>query len=231
MPNEALGTDYRPLVAQFSSSGSGETLRLESLDPCAPTLGASAIAQVRDQFQADLVGRSRMLVSFVGNPDLERALMPVPVAVLLPERSFNPFEEAPPWWPTELLRDARRLRSALEGESVEDGMSHPAEFVLEELLQRYGADALVNLILGTARPAMAAEMIRLLARTEPPQSATIRRLVEEGLRRESVELRDAVAQAVELWEDTEAAAVLSKHQEPIAWLADYMDRVVKDLRG
>ena len=56
-------------------------------------------------------------------------------------------------------------------------------------------------------------------------------LVRAALGADDVEVRDAAAQAAESWGDFGMIAVLEAHAELLAWLKDYIDAVVDDMRA
>jgi hypothetical protein len=124
-----------------------------------------------------------------------------------------------------------RLRTAIEAEPMEDGITHPGEDIVAEIVATYGADALTDFILETEPPALAAVLLRLFGRFSRPAEPVRRRLANYALQSESVELRDALVQAVELWEDKEMIGLIAAQAEPVPWLADYIRRVAEELRG
>lgn len=131
---------------------------------------------------------------------------------------------------TGIRAEVDRLKFAIEAEPVEDGISHPGEDIIAEIAATYGDDALVDLILETEPPVLAANLLRLHGRTAKPVAPLRRRLVEQAMQSDSVEVRDAMVQAVELWEDKESINLIANREEPVSWLADYIRRVAEELR-
>ena len=117
-------------------------------------------------------------------------------------------------------------------EPVFDGINHVGEQAMLDIVSKYGAEAFVDALYGTSlTPSTRATLIRLFARVEPPPSKEVRlKLVEQSISSTSVEVRDAIVQAVELWEDPDAASILGEHQEVVPWLAEYINAVVCELQ-
>lgn len=126
----------------------------------------------------------------------------------------------------------RQMLLVLTQEPVEDGVNHPAQ----PLLQAYFAETPRYLPWAEAlrgaqpRPSLFADFLRIAGRVEPPDALLRDRLLEEGLASESVDVRDAATQAAELWATASAAEILRRHQEKVPWLADYIERVISDIR-
>lgn len=127
---------------------------------------------------------------------------------------------------------ANRLKAALIAEPLEDSVSHPCEAVIAEALADSAAaasDWLSELILGDAEPALAADALLCAARLPDLGGENWRAsLVSGGLASDSVEVRDAAAQAAELWGEPRMLAALTAHEEPIAWISAYIQSVVKE---
>lgn len=124
----------------------------------------------------------------------------------------------------------RNLLRTLALEPVEDGVNHPAEALLEAYWEEHPdhlpwSEALEE----AARPSLFADFLRLAGRVRPSERKLRDRLLEEGLASVSVEVRDAAAQAAELWADSSAAAALARHREDVPWLADYIERVKREI--
>lgn len=133
----------------------------------------------------------------------------------------------------EPLRLANELHAAFEAEPLEDGMSHPAELVIEKALQSMeGApvlDWLKSLCLDVKHPAFSASVLRCLGRqTDPGDSEWRYELVREALSLDNVEIRDAAVQSAELWDDKNLADVLESHNENEPWLCEYIEEILKN---
>ena len=233
MPSEALhpladqGGELNTLHLEFRGfRGSGDEgdIRLEALARDTPTLGTSRLAQTPSLGLADLLqdfSVSRNFLFCSNSTALGTALFDDQ-----PQRdSFERRQETVP----ELLPEIQWLTSTIETEPVEDGVSHPGESVIAEIVDVRGADALADMILQIGAPSLAAAALRLFGRVASPSAGARQRLIEHGLHSESVEIRDAVVQSVELWKDQDAVHMLEKHQEPVPWLAEYIRSVVEEL--
>ena len=131
-------------------------------------------------------------------------------------------------------RLASKLWAAFEADPLEDGMDHPAEKIIEKVLQSEGEgilDCLKRLCLNISEPSFAASVMRCLGRQNLPGTNSWRtELVRDGLATKDVEIRDAAVQAAESWGGREILDVLESHQEPEQWIRDYIRDVVEDLR-
>lgn len=126
------------------------------------------------------------------------------------------------------------LLAASREEPLEDGMAHPVEAILDDVLRlapECGMPAkLHQLATSDADPTVASAVLSCLARRDRPGATAWRvRMVRDALRCESVAIRDAAVQACEMWADRELIAVLTAHQEAAAWLQDYIRSVVEGL--
>ena len=121
----------------------------------------------------------------------------------------------------------------LEAEPVEDGYTHPPEVALAEMIRNWGQvarDWLSGAITDGGWPhSLAAGLLRLLGRHRIFTGAWRLRVIQLVLSSPDIELRDAGVQAAESWGDPAAVGVLRAHAEPCGWLADYIERVIKDL--
>lgn len=134
-------------------------------------------------------------------------------------------------WPTVELEHLRQL---IVDEPVEDGIAHPGERELTHLLEKYGetAGSWVRVLVFEGPAARGADIVRLLARLHDPISSFWRtRVVSDALASPTPCLRDAALQAAEVWRDPEIDLVLQQHKEPVAWLRDYAQRVMRDRQG
>ncbi len=126
------------------------------------------------------------------------------------------------------------LRSAFETDALENGVDHPAESVLTDALSTPTAgvlDSIRQYTLDATDPAFAASTLRCLGRLTSPGTHTWRtRLIQDALRLDVVEIRDAAAQAVDSWADRSLAPMLAAHREPTQWLRNYIQDVIDDLR-
>ena len=125
-----------------------------------------------------------------------------------------------------VLQRIATLRAAIEAEPVEDGTSHPGERIIAETVAANEAEGFVSALLEVAPNSLQASMLRLLGRGPVQDASLRRRVIEAGLSSEDVQIRDAAVQAVESWEDADCIELLRQHEEPVKWLADYMQDVI-----
>ncbi len=127
-----------------------------------------------------------------------------------------------------------RLQATFEAEQLEDGMDHPAERIIGEVLEstedQYIFDLFSAFSLDEAHPSFAASVLRCLGRQVHPRTVVWRTdLVRNALRMNNIEIRDAAVQAAELWGDDEMRNILEQHFEPELWLRDYISDVLAEL--
>ncbi len=121
------------------------------------------------------------------------------------------------------------IHRAIERQPVEDGDSHPAEELVADHIERFDGGGLVEHALSGDGSTHAPELIRLMGRT-PEIAPDLRRLiVGRGLASGDLAVRDASIQAVETWEDPSLIALIRAHRDPVGWLAEYAEMVVRDL--
>ena len=130
---------------------------------------------------------------------------------------------------------AAKLKSAFEAEPLEDGMAHPAEKIIETMLQSIEDirvfDGLIEFSLDAAHPNFAASILRCLGRQVCPGTESWRtNLVSSALEMDDAEIRDAAIQAAEFWGGKDIRNALEAHKEPLPWLRDYVSDVVEDLK-
>lgn len=125
------------------------------------------------------------------------------------------------------------ILSVIDREPVEDGVAHSAE---RRVAEAYAADpdgfaAAVQEHFGKPHSRADADFLRLLGRAELGTAAWRAEIIQTCLGSGSVELRDAAAQAAELWDDAAVVEALKAHREPIGWLADYIETIVTEHRN
>jgi hypothetical protein len=146
-------------------------------------------------------------------------------AAKLSEGSLSPVRESATRW--------QKIVATLEDEGVEDGVTHPAEALVEGWLA--GTDdergAFLLHLRAERRSELRASIVKLAGRVGGETHLAWRKaLVETHLRSSSVDERDAAVQAVEQWEDPALVALLQDHSEEVPWLQSYIDRVIDDIR-
>ena len=224
---------YVPVVHSFSPSGLGGESKIEVSTHPAQTLGASKLALASGREVMEFFRDLSSAASFQRDPSMARGLFERQLPVLVAEEPST-HEQASYEDADNIFHQVEdRIRAALEAEPVEDGYIHPAEVFLEEVVQDRGqaaGDWLIDVISSRRwnRP-LAAGLLRLLSRQKPLTEAWRRHVIQAALSSSDVELRDAGVQAAESWEDPGAVEILQKHREPCTWLADYIERVIRDL--
>ena len=127
------------------------------------------------------------------------------------------------------------LGNAFESDPIEDGITHPAERIIDDALFSTGEQEtcawLGRMSVSIERPGFAASVLRCLARRRPGTSKWRAGVVRESLSSNDVEMRDAAVQAAEAWGGTEVQAVLRGQSEEVPWLRKYIDDVLEDLGG
>jgi hypothetical protein len=127
----------------------------------------------------------------------------------------------------------RAIISVVDSEPVEDGIVHPAEQGIAELVRHDHGHAIFDAMFGPMplSPARIASLLRLLGRAGGMGAELRMRALKAGLASNSIEVRDAAVQAAELWGDPALAEGLRGHEEASPWLAQYTARVARDLAG
>ncbi len=131
---------------------------------------------------------------------------------------------------------ASRLRASFEIDSVEDGIEHLAEGIIDESLRSANGEQVLEWLgafcVDTSRPSFAASVLRCLGRNEYAGTfAWSVGIVRDGLATDIVEIRDAAVQAAESWADSDLIDVLRSHSDSEPWLRQYILDVIDDLGG
>lgn len=134
----------------------------------------------------------------------------------------------------EWTRITANLRAVFEADVLEDGIDHPAEQIIGEVLRSDDDQRVLEwlrvLSSDAENPSFAASVLRCLGRQASPGTASWRAgLVQTGLSMENVEMRDATVQAIESWGERDLVDVLRIHHEPEPWLRKYIQDVIDDL--
>ena len=158
---------------------------------------------------------------FYSNPPIEEELC---------EFRFKPDQDEE----RKQARLVNKLHAAFEADPLEDGMHHKAEDIIGQVLQAGENQRILDWLrafsLDDTQPSFAASVLRCLGRQEHLGTSSWRsKLVRDGLALDDVEIRDAVVQAAELWDDREILPVLKSHSEPEFWLRDYICDVINAL--
>ncbi len=135
------------------------------------------------------------------------------------------------------IRFQSKLIAALLDEPVEDGVTHPAEHVIDEALRTNSSEcrdwlsrALVEHY--QTRPSIGASIVRCIGRLEFDRVGNWgMRVADDALRHKDVEVREAAVRALEAWGGCDALSMLRSHRDSVAWLKEYVSQVIVDLSG
>ena len=146
-----------------------------------------------------------------------------------------------------------RLSSEFEAQPIEDGLSHPADSIVEHHLDLLVETTPTDLLVALAKcePLLPSSVVKSLGRCAYPwkcrsgsfpdsvnedgrsvagtASSWRHELIDISLRTGNILLRDAAVQAVEDWEDASLLPLLQVHQESEPWLRGYISDVISDL--
>lgn len=129
-----------------------------------------------------------------------------------------------------------QLSYELELEPVEDGISHPVERVMQELLtnsSRIGSDWIktsFQRLVEEKKEVAAAGLLQCIGRIKSEAlNDIVGGLVSQGLAHGSAQVREAAISIVEQIADTDLTSLLSRHSDSVPWLNLYAERVLKDL--
>lgn len=135
------------------------------------------------------------------------------------------------------VRFRDKLIATLFDEPIEDGVTHPAEGLIDEALRADSSDcqnrlSQVLVELYPTRPALCASIIRCIGRLD---YVRVRgwgmRVVDDALQNRDTEVREAAIRALEAWGGPEALDMLRRHKDTEAWLDEYVQQVIVDLSG
>ena len=126
------------------------------------------------------------------------------------------------------------LRNDYTNQPQESGFDHRSEDTLRQALTPYNQaevlDWLSQICNNRHKPTLAASVMRTLSNLEQPGNPRWRlRLVKRSLKSSSTDVRDAAIQAVEQWQEHRLVALLQQHEDPIDWLHQYAQGVIRDL--
>ena len=130
-----------------------------------------------------------------------------------------------------------KLIATLLDESIEDGVTHPAEGLIDEALRADSSDCQNRLSQVLVeyypnRPALCASIIRCIRRLD---YVRVRgwglRVVDDAMQNRDTEVREAAIRALEAWGGPEALDMLRRHKDAEAWLDEYVQQVIVDLSG
>lgn len=132
-------------------------------------------------------------------------------------------------------RFRNELIATLRDEPIEDGVAHPAELVIAEVLCKNPSACKNWLSRALAEhqvthASLAASIVRCIGRLEYDQvGAWGMGVAGDALRHGSVEVREAAVRALEAWGGRKALEKLRNHHDKRPWLDDYVQDVIADL--
>lgn len=135
------------------------------------------------------------------------------------------------------IRFRSKLVAALLDEPIEDGVTHPAEDVIDENLRinSYECRDWLSRAIAEhyqARPSISASIVRCVGRLEYDRVGHWgMQVADDALRHRDVEVREAAVRALEAWGGCEAVGMLRAHRDSVAWLNEYVSQVIVDLSG
>ena len=135
------------------------------------------------------------------------------------------------------IRFRSKLIATLLDEPIEDGVTHPAEALIDEALRTNSSkcrDWLAQVLVEhyQTRPSISASIVRCIGRLEYDRVGNWgMHVADDALRHKDVEVREAAVRALEAWGGSEALGMLRSHRDPVAWLNEYISQVIVDLSG
>lgn len=129
---------------------------------------------------------------------------------------------------------ASHLSRTLEEAPVESGFTHAGESLLAEAFEANAPEARAGLAAWYQglEDLEQAQALLLLARVNHPAAiAMVRELSREGLTSSDLEVREAAIHALEAVAGPESVELLRGHRDSDPVLAEYVQRVLKDLAG
>ncbi len=130
-----------------------------------------------------------------------------------------------------------KLIATLLDEAIEDGVTHPAESLIDEAFRADSSDCqnwLSQVLVEhyPTRPSLCASIVRCIGRLDYDRvRGWGMRVVDDALQNRDIEVREAAIRALEAWGRPAALDVLRRHKDAVAWLNEYVRQVVVDLSG
>lgn len=128
-----------------------------------------------------------------------------------------------------------QVRCAIAEVPVEAGYCHPAEAIREKAVTKQPLKVIQwfrELLTEDKNHSLVGDILTCFAHAvakKPP--AWAHQIAENALRHPSVAVRDAAAQALELWGTSVALRILRKHDEEVRWLRKYIEEVIELLES
>lgn len=190
-----------------------------------PSIGASPLSQLSSFKMVAIAAGLTTSVAFTTDTALAQSFprerLAIPVTA--PVHEAGGARRSPP----------AALLAAIKSEAVEDGRQHPAESALAAFVRQHGGDIFLEEMFDRppADSALTVTLLRLFGRMQLSDTGFRQRLLKSGLASGDIQVRDAAVTAAEEWSDPGAIALLESHVEESPWLADYITRVVRDLKA
>lgn len=133
------------------------------------------------------------------------------------------------------VRFRSKLIATLLDEAIEDGVTHPAEQVIDEALRANSSQcrdwlsqALVEYY--PTRPSLCASILRCIGRIEYDRvRGWGMHVIDDALQKKDTEVREAAIRGLEAWGGSAAVDMLRRHVDAEAWLNEYVQQVIVDL--
>lgn len=130
-------------------------------------------------------------------------------------------------------RFERGLVDLFYTESIEDGIAHPAEGILENIFKKNSgvAERYVQQVSEKyfSDSTVTAGLVQCLGRLPHPVSFGYN-LAEKCLQQGEISVREAAVTYLEAKGGSDAIRILSAHHETVKWLGDYIFAVIGDLK-
>ena len=119
---------------------------------------------------------------------------------------------------------------------VQDGINHPAEYIINKSLSDHHVDLcfwLLSFIRKEKNSTYVESIVKLVGRViennHDEQNTWGYEFMYHALSHEDVGVRDEAVQALEAWGGPTSKNLLNDHVEEVPWLRDYIERVVLHL--
>ena len=126
--------------------------------------------------------------------------------------------------------------SLIDQVPVEDGINHPAEYIINKSLSDHHDDLcfwLLSFIRKEKNSTYVESMVKLVGRAiennHDEQNTWGYEFMYHALSHEDVGVRDEAVQALEAWSGPTSKNLLNDHVEEVPWLRDYIERVLLHL--
>ena len=239
----AWSTPTSPVSVLELVSGAKEhstgAVRVETLFFSSPQDQADAITEAPD---ADLSERLRNVLPVIAPmAEGEDFVLARVVGRLLSRSVLRAAQRVPS--ATSAQTDRRydcfrnKLVAMLLDEPIEDGVTHPAEGLIDEALRADSSDCqnwLSQVLVEhyPTRLSLCASIVRCIGRLDYDRvRGWGMRVADDALRNRDAEVREAAIRALEAWGGPAAIDMLRRHKDAEVWLNEYVQQVIVDLSG